>query len=72
MIKMRYVAQIEVTDEIERNDSVLPIDEIRQNIATGMIEDSLRDLIATGFCCPKINITRMLADVIELTEGEQS
>lgn len=69
MIKMRYVAQIEVDDEIERTESVLSIDEIRQNIATGMIEESLKDIIAEGFCCPKISITRMLADVIE-TGGE--
>ena len=68
MIKMRYVAQIEVNDEIERNEYVLPIDEIRQNIATGMIEESLKNIIAEGFCCPKISITRMLADVIETEE----
>lgn len=65
---MRYVAQIEIDDEIERTESILSIDEIRQNIAIGMVENSLRDLIATGFCCPKINITRMLADVIETEE----
>lgn len=68
MIKMRYVAQIEINDEIERNKSVLPINEIRQNLATGMIEESLKDIIAEGFCCPKISITRMLADVIETEE----
>lgn len=68
MIKMRYVAQIEINDEIEQNEFVLSIDEIRQNIATGMIEESLKVIIAEGFCCPKISITRMLADVIE-TEG---
>lgn len=68
MIKMRYVAQIEIDDEIERNKSVLPIDEIRQNIATGIIEESLKDIIAEGFCCPKISITRILADVIETEE----
>ena len=68
MIKMRYVAQIEINDEIERNEFVLSIDEIRQNIATGMIEELLKDIIAEGFCCPKISITRMLADVIETEE----
>ena len=68
MIKMRYVAQIEINDEIERNEYILPIDEIRQNIATGMIEASLKDIIAGGFFCPKISITRMLADVIETEE----
>lgn len=70
MIKIRYVAQIEVEDEIGQNDTDLTVSEIQQNVRNGMVEDGLRDLIAEGFCCPKINITRMLADVIELTEGE--
>ena len=70
MIKIRYVAQIEVEDEIDQNDVDLTVSEIRQNVRSGMVEDELRDLIAKGFCKPKITITQQLVDVIELTEGE--
>ena len=68
MIKIRYVALIEVEDEIEQNDTDLTISEIRQNARSGMVENSLRDLIAKGFCKPKITITQQLADVIEVDE----
>ncbi len=66
MIKIRYVAQIEVEDEFEQNDVDLTVSEIRQNARSGMVEDGLRDLIAEGFCKPKITITQQLADVIEV------
>lgn len=66
MIKMRYVALLEVEDEIEENDSTLTANEIRQNARSGMVENGLRDLIAKGFCKPKITITQQLADVIEV------
>lgn len=68
MIKIRYVAQIEVEDEIEENDSTLTANEIRQNARSGMVENGLRDLIAKGFCKPKITITQQLVDVIEVDE----
>ena len=68
MIKIRYVALIEVEDEIEQNDTDLTISEIRQNARSGMVENGLRDLIAKGFCKPKITITQQLADVIEVDE----
>jgi len=70
MIKIRYVALLEVEDETVQDDTGLTIDEIRQNVRSGMVEDGLKDLIAKGFCKPKITITQQLADVIELTEGE--
>lgn len=66
MIKIRYVAQIEVEDEIDQNDTDLTVSEIRQNARSGMVEDGLRDLIAKGFHKPKITITQQLADVIEV------
>jgi hypothetical protein len=68
MIKIRYVAQIEIEDEIEQNDNILTVSEIRQNVRSGMVENGLRDLIAEGFCKPKITITQQLADVIEVEE----
>lgn len=68
MIKIRYVAQIEVEDEIEQNDTDLTVSEIRQNARSGMVEDGLRDLIPKGFCKPKITITQQLADVIEVED----
>lgn len=68
MIKIRYVAQIEIEDEIEQNNNVIPVSEIRQNARSGMIENGLRDLIAEGFCKPKITITQQLVDVIEVEE----
>ena len=68
MIKIRYVALLEVEDEIEENDSTLTVDEIRQNARSGMVEDGLKDLIAKGFCKPKITITQQLADVIEVED----
>ncbi len=71
MIKIRYVALLEVEDEIEENETTLTVSEIRQNARSGMIEDDLRDLIAGGFCNPKITITQQLVDVIEVgTKGE--
>lgn len=66
MIKIRYVAQIEVEDEIDQNDVNLTVSEIRKNARSGMVEDGLKDLIAKGFCKPKIAITQQLADVIEV------
>lgn len=66
MIKIRYVAQIEVEDEINQNDVNLTVSEIRQNARSGMVEDGLKDLIAKGFHKPKITITQQLADVIEV------
>lgn len=68
MIKIRYVALLEVEDEIEENDSTLTVNAIRQNVRSGMVEDGLRDLIAKGFCKPKITITQQLADVIEVED----
>lgn len=68
MIKIRYVALLEVEDEIGQNDTDLTISEIRQNARSGMVEDGLKDLIAKGFCKPKITITQQLADVIEVEE----
>lgn len=68
MIKIRYVAQIEVEDEIEENETTLTVSEIRQNARSGMVEDGLKDLIAKGFCKPKITITQQLVDVIEVDE----
>jgi hypothetical protein len=68
MIKIRYVAQIEIEDEIEQNDNILTVSEIRQNVRSGMVENGLRDLIAEGFCKPKITITQQLVDVIEVEE----
>lgn len=68
MIKIRYVALIEVKDEIEPNDGTLPIDEIRQNFRTGMVEEELERLISEGFVNPEINITPQLVDVIEVEE----
>lgn len=70
MIKLRYVAQIEVEDEVEQTDDVLPIEEIKEHIREGVVEDSLKGLVAKGFCKPKIIITQLLADAIEV-EGEQ-
>ena len=71
MIKIRYVALLEVEDEINQNDTDLTVSEIRQNARSGMVEDGLRDLIAKGFCNPKITITQQLVDVIEVgTKGE--
>lgn len=52
MIKVRYVALIEVNDEIERNDSILPLDEIRENFRTGMVEETIKHLISEGFVNP--------------------
>lgn len=69
MIKIRYVAQIEVEDEIDQNDVNLTVSEIRQNGRSGMVEDRLRDLIAQGFSKPKITITQLLSDVIEVEEA---
>ena len=66
MIKIRYVAQIEVEDEFEQNDVDLTVSEIRQNVRSGMVENGLKDLIAKGFHKPKITITQQLADVIEV------
>lgn len=66
MIKIRYVAQIEVEDEINQNDVDLTVSEIRRNARSGMVEDGLKDLIAKGFHKPKITITQQLADVIEV------
>lgn len=68
MIKIRYVAQIEVEDEINQNDTDLTVSEIQQNARSGMVEDGLKDLIAKGFCKPKIDITQQLVDVIEVEE----
>lgn len=68
MIKIRYVALLEVEDEINQNDTDLTVSEIRQNARSGMVEDGLRDLIAEGFCKPKITITQQLVDVIEVEE----
>ena len=68
MIKIRYVALLEVEDEIEETKNILTVNEIRQNARSGMIEDGLRDLIAGGFCKPKIAITQQLVDVIEVEE----
>lgn len=68
MIKIRYVALLEVEDEIEENDSTLTANEIRQNARSGMVEDGLKDLIAKGFHKPKITITQQLADVIEVED----
>lgn len=68
MIKIRYVALLEVEDEIEENDSTLTANEIRQNARSGMVEDGLKDLIAKGFYKPKITITQQLADVIEVED----
>ena len=66
MIKFRYVAQIEIEEEIEQNDNTFTVDEIRQNVQNGMVKDALRDLIARGFMKPKITITQQFADVIEV------
>ena len=66
MIKIRYVALLEVEDEIGQNDTDLTVSEIRQNARSGMVEDGLKDLIAKGFHKPKITITQQLADVIEV------
>jgi len=66
MIKIRYVALLEVEDETVQDDTGLTIDEIRQNVRSGMVEDGLKDLIAKGFHMPKITITQQLADVIEV------
>lgn len=71
MIKIRYVAQIEVEDEIGQNDTDLTISEIRQNARSGMVENGLKDLIAKGFCKPKITITQQLVDVIEVEDDDQ-
>ena len=68
MIKIRYVALLEVEDEIEENENTLTVNAIRQNVRSGMVEDGLRDLIAEGFCKPKITITQQLADVIEVED----
>lgn len=68
MIKIRYVAQIEVEDEINQNDTDLTVSEIQQNARSGMVEDGLKDLIAKGFCKPKIDITQQLVDVIEVKD----
>lgn len=68
MIKIRYVALIEVKDEIEPNDGTLPIDEIRQNFRTGMVEEELERLISEGFANPTVIITQQLVDVIEVEE----
>lgn len=68
MIKIRYVALLEVEDEIEEDENTLTVDAIRQNFRSGMAEDGLRDLIASGFEKPKITITQQLADVIEVED----
>ena len=68
MIRIRYVALLEVEDEIEENENTLTVSEIRQNARSGMVEDGLKDLIAKGFCKPKITITQQLVDVIEVDE----
>lgn len=68
MIKIRYVALLEVEDEIDQNDVNLTVSEIRKNARSGMVEDGLKDLIAKGFCKPKIDITQQLVDVIEVEE----
>ena len=69
MIKIRYVALLEVEDEIEENESTLTASEIRQNARSSMVENGLRDLIARGFCNPKITITQQLVDVIEVEDA---
>lgn len=66
MIKIRYVALLEVEDEIEENENTLTVNAIRQNVRSGMVEDGLKGLIAEGFCKPKIAITQQFADVIEV------
>lgn len=72
MIKIRYVALIEVDDEIGQNETDLTISEIRQNARSGMVENGLRDLITKGFCNPKITITQQLVDVIEVEDEWQN
>ena len=67
-IKIRYIALLEVEDEMVPDDTGLTIDEIRQNFQSGMVEDGLKDLIAKGFRDPKIAITPQLVDVIEVKE----
>lgn len=68
MIKIRYVALLEVEDEIEENENTLTVNAIRQNVRSGMVEDGLKDLIAKGFCKPKITIMQQLADAIEVED----
>lgn len=70
MIKLRYVAQVEIEDDVS-GEGVLPIEEIRENIRKGEIERGLKIMIAEGFMNPKITITRTLADIIEVKEGEE-
>ena len=59
MIKIRYVAQIEIEDEIEENDNTFTVDEIRQNAQNDMVKDAcgrtmteLVKVILIALTCP--------------------
>ena len=67
-IKFRYVAQIIIEDEIERDEWTLSLQEIKDRIRNGFIEDDLTEVIRESLENPTITIDRQFADVYEVEE----
>lgn len=69
-IKFRYVANIIIEDEIERDEHTLTMQEIKDRISNGFIEDALKEVIVNNMQNPTVEINRQYADVYEV-EDEQ-
>lgn len=70
-IKFRYVANIIIEDEIEKDEGTLSLEEIKNRVQNGFIEDAFRELITENMENPTVTIDRQFADVYEVDEEQE-
>ena len=73
MIKVRYVALIEVEDEMPDSYAVLPLTTITERLRGKWIKDAIAVQMSDIFTYdPKIKVTTQLADVVKINKFERS
>lgn len=73
MIKVRYVALIEVEDEVPEDFHTLPMTTITERVRGGWLRDAIAEQVRDVFHRDaKIKVTTQLADVVKLERDRQN
>ena len=66
MIKVRYVALIEVEDEVPDDYAISTMKTIIKRLLGEWIKNRIADQVRDVFYDPKIKVTTQLADIVEV------
>lgn len=72
MIKVRYVALIEVEDEVLSDYALSHMETITKRLRGEWIENRIADQVRDVFYDPRVKVTTQLADVVKLEKDRQN